>query len=269
MKNPESKQAISTENYISNPFKLAFGATSKFFDTNKWWAIAIVVFGLLGGFPGGGSSNSPTNDTPVAETIGSNPDVSTAIAVVIFIAGLVIFFLLLVIVVGTYIQGMLSYVALQSEKGKAVKFKEAFSEVSARFWRLFGAHLLAVIKIVGWTMLLIVPGIIAALRYSLLSYVVMDEPKEEKSVKASHDRVKAITHKRLWEVLGVSFTGIIPIIGSLLSLAGGSALYRQLQVYTDKNIEKPKIHWLNYLALVLIAFVVVIGVAIALVIASN
>lgn len=262
MESSKPEEKTQKNQYISNPFKLAVDATSRLFETNKVWAIVIIVLGLFGAFPQGSGSNQDSQK--VTEAASSNPETSTIIATAILIFGVILVVLVIALVIGSYVEGMLSYVALQSEKGKKVTFSEAVGEVNKRFSRLLGAYALALVKIVGWSLLLIVPGIIAAVRYSLLSYVIMDQPAEEKSVKAAHDRVKEVTSGRLWEVFGIQFTGIVPIVGSLFSLAGGAALYKQLQVFTDKKLEKPKIHWLNYLALVFILIGLILLVLIGL-----
>lgn len=250
---PEAKK---TNDYESNPFRLAIDATRRLFNTNRGWAIFLFVLGLLGLLS---SKDSPTNqahttqDSMTAATTGSG----NTLALIVFIVSIVAIAFIGIMVIGAYVQGILSYVALQSEKGKKVSVSEAYGAVSLRFWRLFGAQLLAFVKILGWSLLLIVPGIITGFRYALLGYVIMDEPSENRSVKESHERVKSITKSRLWEVAGLSMTAIVPALGSLFDTAGKAAQYNQLKYYHDKKLEKPAVHWLNYMLVLLFAALIV------------
>ncbi len=255
--------------YESNPFTLSFNALSKFFNANSNWAIAIIILGIFGFIAQilrailetvRDSSSHSTGSSALSNSSPLSP--SLVIAIIIVVVVVVIFAVVISTVINTFLQGMFSYVALKSNQGINVTFKEAFNQTLRRFWRLFGANLLATLKIVGWSFLLIVPGIIAGLRYSLLSYVIMDEDQEHGGIGQSHQRVKSLVSDRLLEVLGIAtVAAIIPIVGGLLSIAGKGSLYRQLQVYSDGNLQKPKIHWLNYLGLILIgvlfAFIII------------
>lgn len=257
--------------YDSNPFTLSFNAVSTFFRTNIGWAIAFIILGFLGFLvrliqtitENIRNGNADVSTMHSASSL-NQPNISVIIAIIIVVMVLLIFAIVIGTVVQTFIQGMVSYVSLQSLKGRSVSLHEAFEATIKRFWRLFGAKMLATLKIIGWTLLFIVPGIIAALRYTLLPFVIMDEEPNHDSVVASHNRVKHLTKGKLLEVFGVATVGsIIPIVGSLVSLTGNGALYRQLQVYNDANFEKPKTHWLNYLGIILIAclliFMLILG----------
>lgn len=260
--------------YESNPFMLSFQALSRFFDANSVWAVVIIVFNLIGFFFQGVSnlaSISTPESTPTnvaSESAINSPEPAVIVAIVV----LVLIFVIVAIVVGTvinvFLQGMFSYVALQSEKGKKVSFSEAFNAVTKRFWVLLGAQLLAMLKILGWTLLLIIPGIIAAMRYALLPYIIMAEDSID-GAGSSHTRVKAVTKGRLWEVFGVStVAAIVPVLGPALDISGKAALYNQLSHYHDNNLEKPKIHWLNYIGILLLGLLAFFVALVALVLVS-
>lgn len=262
--------------YNSNPFTLAFDAMSRMFNSNSGWAIAIIVLGFLGAVWQGISNllslipgdTSTTSSSTTSSTALSSGEAVAVIILVAVIAVIVIGVIIVAAALQTYIMGMFAYVALQSEQGKSVTFSEAFHATTKRFWRMFWAQLLADLKIFGWTLLLIVPGIIAALRYALLSFVIMDD-HNTKGVKAAHDRVKAVTKGRLIEVMGLCVAaGIIPIVTGVLQYAGGAAQYRQLAHTYDEKIERPKVHWLNYLAFMLFGGFLLVIVLIAIVVAA-
>lgn len=271
--------------YNSNPFTLSFDALGRLFKTNVGWAIALIAVGFIA-FLGNAASSvidlvnlqqdtTPTSSTSFESSL-SNTELSTGsdidAGVVLLIVGVVLVFVVIAVIIGaiisTFLTGMFTYVMNQSEQGKSVSLSEAFNAVLKRFWRLLWATLLAHLKIFGWTLLFIVPGIIAALRYSLLPYLIMNEPEEEKGVTDAHDKVKSVVKGRLWEVFGVGTVAtLIPIVGETIGIAGRSALYRQLQYSQDHKIERPKIHWLNYLGAILLGLLLFLAALIIVVIA--
>lgn len=256
-KAPETSQKTS---YVSNPFTLAFQALGRFFNTNTNWAVVAICVGTLS-FLGRLDSSVPeapaTNGPLQANPLLHHPDISVIVATIIVIVVSVLAGVIVLTVLQVFVQGMYIYTALQSEKGKSITPKKAFQATRQRFWRLFSAQLLAYAKIIGWTCLLIIPGIIASLRYTLLGYVIMDEPADKTGVTTAHTRTKELTKGRLIEVLGIAFaSGIVPIIGLLANITGNAALYRQLQIYHDKKLEKPPVHWLNYLGIAIVIILI-------------
>lgn len=246
----------STLTYQSNPFSLSFDKFGLFFENNLGWAIALIVLPIITGFLqllGGAAdalsptlnaaSNGPLENTPLLVGIIS---LSTILVTAILVA---------IIAISVFITGLFTYVALENDAGRKANFSKAIDAVVARFWRLFTAQLLATVKVLAWSLLLIIPGIIAAFRYTLLPYVIMDESAKAKGIKKSHDRVKELVKGRKREVFGVYTVAlIIPIVGSINQIVGNAALYRQLQVFNDKKTEKPPIHWLNYFGFILMGF---------------
>lgn len=263
----EPKKVLSTK-YDSNPFTLTFSALGRFFNTNVNWAIvviAIAVISFLGQavsdivrfISNGSFSDRPSDFSQLSP--GSSPDAAVVVAIGIIIFVLAVVAILVTSVIGAFINGMFSYVALKSEEGKTVGFSEAFSATAKRFWRLFLAQLLANLKIFGWTLLFIIPGIIAAFRFQLLPYLIMSESEKEKGIVDSHTKTKTLAKGRLWELFGISFVaGIVPFVGSLLGLSGKAALFSQLQATSHNPGERPKIHWLNYIGLILGGFLLIL-----------
>jgi hypothetical protein len=216
-------------------------------------------------FQSGPAQTQTTTTTESGIASIANPDTAVIIAFAIVAVVTIAAFIIIVIALQALLQGMFHYAALQSEKQKKTSLAEAFSATKERFWRLYCAIALADLKIFAWCLLLVVPGIIALLRYTLLSYVIMDEPAKETGAISAHNRVKQLTKGRLLEVFGIGAVGgIIPVVGPLLETAGNAALYRQLQIYNDKKLAKPKIHWVNYLAVALITMLVALVIAAAL-----
>jgi len=69
--------------------------------------------------------------------------------------------------------------SLSLARGKEARIEQLF-EGFHRFATAAGAYLLMVLYVILWTLLLIIPGIIAALSYSMTFYILADDP----SIKA-------------------------------------------------------------------------------------
>lgn len=277
----QQRPPTTSEPYDSNPFTLSFNALGRLFDSNAGWAITLLALALIGGgvqFANGliGSlasdektAGTPTGTVTTADQASSlNPEQLLGIlAIALIITILISVFLFVSFILQTFIGSMFAYVALQSEKGKKVTLGEAFGAVQKRFWRLLLAQGFANIKVFLWTLLFIIPGVIAALRYTLLLYVIMDEPETTKGVVAAHTRVKSIVKGRLIEVFSLLFAAnLIPIVSGLLQLSGGAAQYRQLS--STPETARPKVHWINYLLPIVLGILLILFIAIiALVIA--
>lgn len=257
--------------YDSNPFTLSFNAFVRFFESNSNWAIALIALGIVGFIfqsmsvlidlfsTEGGSDTVDNSFLPF-----NNIDTTIIIALIVGVSVVVIFSVLISAVVGTYVRGILAYVALQSEKNKAVSFKEAFDETTQRFWRLFSTTLLAWLKIFGWSLLLIIPGIIASIRFRLLPYVIMSESSEKSGAVSAHSTTKKLVKGRLLEVFGVYFVaGLIPVVSMIVEFAGTAALHNQLAATQDDISQRPKVHWLNLLLLLLLIGLILLAITVA------
>ena len=101
-----------------------------------------------------------------------------------FISGLIIGFidldetvgdLILLIITGLIGFGTVSYY-LKVSRNESVTYKELFSKTNM-FWQYIAISLLVGIFTALWSLLFIIPGIIAALSYSLVYYIKLDNPE--------------------------------------------------------------------------------------------
>ncbi len=117
------------------------------------------------------------------------------------------------------------------EKGKIVSFESVFVSFKGNFWSLLWVLFLNVILVILWSLLLIIPGIIMSIYYSLSLYTLIFEDK--KGMEALRES-KALIQGYWWGVLGrYLFLGLLvaitmmvlsAVIALLLSLGfvGGS-----------------------------------------------
>ncbi len=240
------------DTYISNPFKLIFKGADKLFTSNQTWAIIIIVVGFILGFPGSfnyGYSPSTNNNGEPSSTV------------VLLLLLLPLLFLTLYTIINVYYRGAVAYVVLKTIKGEKAGVKEALKAAGNKFWVILWTQVVVGLKIFGGLLLLIVPGVRAALRYNMVLLPVFAKDKKTKEAIAE---MKDLTKDHLIEVFGMTTaSGIIPIVGSMLGVGGQVIMYPQLTKLKKSSAPKPPVHWLNYLAFLLMAFLILFVFSIA------
>lgn len=165
------------------------------------------------------------------------------VIVVLIIAALVF--------VGTILAGVFDYTAAQISRNKKVTFTEAFNAVVSRFFPYLWLRILVAIKIFLWSLLLVVPGIIMSVRYSLSGVSFFD--KKLSANAATKDSSKIV--KGAWLTTNGSFVLFnvitLGLINIVLKPGTGAVLYRQLDTYDKTGMKKPNAHPLSWLILIL------------------
>ena len=90
--------------------------------------------------------------------------------------------------------------------GQEAQFSDLFSAFD-RFLDGLWMRVRIFLQVLGWTLLLIIPGIVAAYRYALIPYLMADHP--DMSVGEAFERSKALMNGRKWDLfcLDLSFIG--------------------------------------------------------------
>lgn len=90
--------------------------------------------------------------------------------------------------------------------GRDAKFEDLFSQFS-RFGTALALNLLIALFVTLWSLLLVVPGIIAAYRYSMAFYIMLEDPNC--SAMEAIDRSKRMMDGHKWDLfcLQLSFIG--------------------------------------------------------------
>ena len=103
----------------------------------------------------------------------------------------------------------------------------------SKFLRNVGVWVLQVVFVLLWACLLVVPGVIAALRYSMVWFLLVDEP--DLTARQALDRSKALTKGHLWDLftvwmsffwwflfgivtMGIGFLWVVPYVQTTLAL---------------------------------------------------
>jgi len=133
--------------------------------------------------------------------------------------------LIALILGGPFTLGAASF-SLAFVRGEEVQLSKIFSGFD-RFITALGAYLLIIVYVILWTLLLILPGIIAALSYSMTFYILSDTPNIK--VVDALERSKQMMEGYKWKLfylylhylllsvlclltLGIGFLWLIPFI---------------------------------------------------------
>ena len=139
-------------------------------------------------------------------------------------------------------------VFLSLVRNRELKFGQLFEGFSC-FLNALGAYLLMIVFIVLWTLLLIVPGIIAALSYSLTMFIIADNPSMD--ALAAIRKSKEMMYGNRWRLCclggrytgwfllgiitcGIGFIWIVPYM-----MAGFAHFYQDLLDNQAKSVEQP------------------------------
>ena len=169
------------------------------------WGKAILVTlvaGLLGGLLM--QSSSGVNFNSDKETLMKLPEaVRTYFTVVLSIASVLA--IVQFIIGGTVRLGYAKYL-LNLHDGKEGSMKDLFSEFD-RLGDAFIMSLLEAIYVALWSMLFVIPGVIAVYKYAMSSFILLENPwmKPKEAITASKNLMHG--HKFELFVLGLSFIG--------------------------------------------------------------
>jgi len=128
---------------------------------------------------------------------------------------------------------------LKQQDGQAIEFNDLFSEFD-RFGTGFAQHFLRSLYITLWSLLLIIPGIIKALSYSMTPFILAEHPNLTASQAIDLSMQMMDGYKMELFILDLTFLGWDLLAAMTLNLgylvlnpyrnAAHAAFYRQLQV---------------------------------------
>lgn len=267
MSTPTKKHPV----YQNNPFTIATDGLSLLFKLAQpiaILAIALSVLNMFGGFSGNFDADYSKNSSPesLAEFGNQLASVPTEAWIMIGVIGAIL--LLGFIVIGTFVSGMIDYTGAQLANNKKVTFGEAFKAVASRFFGYLWLQIWVGIKIFLWSLLLIVPGIIMAVRYSLAGPAFF---RHNLSADAAIKHSSTIT-KGAWLTTFASF-GLFNIITFglieyLLKPGTSGLLLRQFDAYNDVKMQKPAAHGLSWMTLAISIALAVLLISLVILIAA-
>lgn len=259
--------------YENNPFFVAVNGLELLFKKAQAIGIVFAVLMALSAISTLPGAFMPGNDAPMSETqiTAEEKALTDGLSAIpaelwLLIAAVAVTILLVFIVIGIVINGVADYTAAQLSHDKEVGFSEALRAVFANFWGYVWVIIVMGIKIFLWSLLLIVPGFIMAVRYSLTGTVFFDKKLKGNAASVESARMT----KGVWlttfashALLNMITLGIIEL---LLVPGTRAVLYGQYLAYDQAKVVKPKAHVLSWLTLIIpvLLFVVIILAALLL-----
>lgn len=254
---PPQQSAASAE-YENNPFLVGLNGFTKMFAYAKSLAIIFLVMSIAG-FLANVAQERPGQDEVSKEAATPTMD-SITIEQILFIAGIASVFVLGIVLISVFINGLSSYASYAVATQRKVTFQEAVKAVAKRYPAYFLMQLIIFVKVLLWTLLLIVPGIIMSIRYSLAgtSFFAKDLSAKE-SIKHS-----LTLTKDGWMTTFASYVLInLPTFGIIAGVTQPGAqgiLYKQFNSHQESSTPKPGAHILS------VVVTVIVGLLLALVI---
>ena len=243
------KQSTSKTKYENNPFFIASNGITLLFNLARGVAIMLLAFAIINLFTRGGERNSDDPNkmwNDVANTVApwSFNDWALAIG-----SGAIIG--LALVMISALFGGVAAYTSYKLSQGEKVKLSEAFRVAFDNLWGYIWLQIIIFVKIVLWSLLLVVPGIIMAFRYSLANVAFFDERKEfrgDAAVKESLRLTKGAWITTFGSNMLFNFLSL-GVLSAIVSTGVNAVLYRQFGDLGDKK--KPEAHWLSWVTLAL------------------
>lgn len=268
-----ASQTKLPKNYENNPFFVAVNGIVLLFSQALGVAILFVILSVISAFPGGGSPGDSESDKQVAEQLGATIAAWTP-AEWLVAAGAVSIITLALLLVASLFGGVSSYTSAQLARGRKAAFGEAFRVAFEHLWSFLWLQIIIIVKVFLWSLLLIVPGIIMAVRYSLASVAFYDDKKNLRGNAAIQESLRltkgawltTFASNLLFNILTLGF------ISMVISTGVNAVLYGQYDKLGDK---KPQAHWLSWFTLVLpfilltLLFIFAIFIAIVIVLMGG
>lgn len=251
--------------YINNPLRIAVDGTKLLFQKAPMAAIVLAFLSALGA---SSYFNEPAQD---AENAAISPEITLTPEAVVGIVVVVAVFAFGALVIGSLISGIFAHTSAEIAKGREVTFRQSLKAISERLWSFVGLQLLIIVKVILWSLLLIVPGIIMAVRYSLASIAFFDDKKMLKGNAAIKDSLALTKDAWVTTFAAQVFMNIITLgmISPLVDTGSKAMLYRQFDELEQSGEPKPKAHALSWVTLGLSIVIAIIALIVAIVRASQ
>ncbi len=235
------------KNYENNPFMLAIQGLNLLFDKAKSVAVLFLVLSIIGFITG--IIPQPSDDKLSKSLEPSDFALPNLLpSQWAMIAFVVLILLAASIFIGAMLSGIGAYTSARLARGHTTTLGEAFHAVLERFFSYIWLQVIITVKLFLWTLLLIIPGIIMAVRYSLANVAFFD--KELRGNAAIKESLKLTKGAWLTTFASQTLFNIITlgIISELVNSGAKAVLYRQ---FSALKTAKPPAHFLSWLTLAL------------------
>jgi hypothetical protein len=250
-----------SESYENNPFTIGLNGLTRTFNKARQvaiFAIILAVFSLLTNMVSTVIDLSAGMNEAQQATVQEQQQAQQEAVAAFFsqdigalaVAGVLIAsFVFFIVALSLWVYGAFEYTGAKLAEDKKVtlteSLKHSWEDLASYIWM----YIIIVTKVLLWSLLFIVPGIIMAVRYSLAGTVFFAEGKRgNAAVKRSLELTKGawlttFGSMTLWNVMTLG------TITYLLQPGINAALYSQYKQATDSEKAHPKAHLLSWLTL--------------------
>ncbi len=256
-----TKQKLSTT-YENNPFFIATKGLSLLFDLARGVAFLLVALAVLNLTVGWSDDSASSSDNPfdaytqVFNGWSANDWVVAGFAVLIIGTALVL--------LAALFGGVSAYTSARIARGHRVSLGEAFRVAFDKLWAFLWLQIIISVKTFLWFLLLIIPGIVMAVRYSLAGVAFFD--KDLRGNAAVKESLRLTQGAWITTFASNALFNYITlgVISGVVGVGANAVLYSQFDKLGDK---KPEAHWLSWVTLILpfILFALFVVLAVAIV----
>ncbi|MDB5176895.1 MAG: hypothetical protein JWN75_563 [Candidatus Saccharibacteria bacterium] len=258
----------SHPHYENNPFFVVSNGITLLFNLARGVAILLLVVSILGLFS---NSWSPSESNGSWENLMQLMGNWTATDWILAVGSISVI-LLAIMMVSALFGGVSTYTSAQLVHDKKVELRVAFHEAFEHLWSYLWLQVIITVKVFLWMLLLIVPGVIMAVRYSLAGVAFFDEKKQLRGNAAIKESLRLTNGAWITTYASSTLFNILTLgaINSVVTTSANTVLYKQFDKLGDHK--KPAAHWLSWVTLLLPAvflaiillLVIAIGIGIGL-----
>lgn len=256
--------------YENNPFFIATNGITLLMKSAQGVTILLFVLSLASYVRGVTSPDAEKVRTPAQQIDATAAAVSGfsgsewAVAI-----GVVVLLSLAAMLLSSLFGGISSYTSARLARGHQVSLSEAFRVSFDNLFSYLWLQIIIFVKVMLWSLLLIIPGIIMAVRYSLSGVAFYDDTKKLRGTAAVKESLRLTKGAWITTYAGsaVLNTLTLYIFSPVVSTAASTILYRQYTALGDKP--KPSAHFLSWLMLAIpIVFFLLILTAVIVIIST-
>lgn len=249
--------------YENNPFFIAASGIALLANRAQGIFVFLIMLSIIG-IAGSTLTTPEPTDKQVDNFVATVASWSASDWIIVS-GSLGIIFLALA-VLSALLGGVSSYTSAQLAKGKQVRLSVAFRVSFEHLWAYLWLQVLICIKLLLWTLLLVVPGIIMAFRYSLAGVAFFDDKHHYRGNAAIKESLRLTKNAWITTYASNMLFNILSLgaISPIVSTGVNATLYRQ---FSESRAKKPEAHWLSWATLFLPLGLLAVFLAFAFIVA--
>jgi len=244
------KSTSHGNHYENNPFSVAVSGMTLLYTLARGMAILLLVISVFSFYGSDWTSGRPHDDHPagLGTLVSSWSVVDWTLAV-----GSIFVIALAIAMIAALLGGMSAYTSARIARGKKVGIVEAFHASFDNLWAYLWLQIIISIKVLFWSLLLVLPGIYMAIRYSLAGVAFFDEKKQLRGNAAVRESLHLTRNRWVTTFASNTLFNIVTfsIISCVVTTGVNAVLYKQ---YDRKDGIRPA-HWLSWATVFLTGFI--------------